>query len=43
VKSAILEGANLRFDVLVVHHYTCNIRKDITPTESDKEVGGSAT
>ena len=25
VKSAILESANLRFDMLLVHHFTCNI------------------
>ncbi|SMN21720.1 similar to Saccharomyces cerevisiae YJL094C KHA1 Putative K+/H+ antiporter with a probable role in intracellular cation homeostasis [Maudiozyma saulgeensis] len=38
VKSAILEGANLRFDLLLVHHYTCNIPEEITTSETDKEI-----
>ncbi|KAG0668028.1 K(+)/H(+) antiporter [Maudiozyma exigua] len=38
IKSAILESANLRFDLLLVHHFTCNITySDVTSTPGKEE------
>ncbi|GMM58211.1 Kha1 protein [Maudiozyma humilis] len=37
VKSAILHSANMRFDLMLLHHYTCSEPESMEPTKSAKE------